>query len=115
MALNFDEPFIIKNKKIKNIVIELNKQLINDLKNSRFYLEDTDYFYFNNLKLKITGSIISKEINYKTLYQYVPKLLILKSKKINSFSLERDEWLISTFDMRENFKSENKIYAFILS
>lgn len=115
MALNFDEPFIVKNKKLKNVVNYLNEQIIVDLNNSRFYNEDSNYFYFDNLKLKITNSIIDKEINYKTLYQFVPKLLILKGKQINSFSLKRDEWLVSTFDMRENFKSENKIYAFILS
>jgi len=115
MDLDLDKPFIVKAKKIKEVVKNINSSIIENLKKSIFYEEDKEYFYFENLHLKISNHIITKDLNYRLLYNFVPKMLILKGKKINNFSLKEDEWLITVFDMRDIYKSENKIYAFILS
>lgn len=115
MGLNLSKPFIVKKKKLKEVVIYLNELIIENLKKSVFYEEDKTYFYFDNLNLNINAYIIEKQIDNIKMSSFVPKLLILKGKKINNFNLNKDEWLVSIFDIRINFSSENKIYAFILS
>jgi hypothetical protein len=115
MDLNFDKPFIIKAKKIKNLISFINNTIEEKLKKSIFYEEDKEYFYFPNVKLKFELFVKTKKLDFKSLNFYMPKLIILKGKKINDFHLNKDEWLIVTYDIRENYYSENKIYVFALS
>ena len=115
MDLNFDKPFILKSKKVKELVSLLNDRIEDKLKKSVFYEEDKEYFYFKNIILEINSFIRIKELAFKNLNFYIPKLIILKGKKINNFVLEKDEWLIVTYDIRNIYKSENNIYAFALS
>jgi hypothetical protein len=115
MDLNFDKPFIIKAKKIKDLISFINNTIEENLKKSIFYEEDKQYFYFPNVKLKFDSIARIKSLDFRTLKFYMPKLIILKGKKINNFYLNKDEWLIITYDIRESYYSENKIYVFTLS
>ena len=115
MDLNFDKPFIIKAKKIKDLIFFINNVIEKNLKKSIFYEEDKEYFYFPNIKLKFELFTKTKNLDFKSLNFYMPKLIILKGKQINNFHLDKDEWLIITYDVREKYNSENKIYVFALS
>jgi hypothetical protein len=114
MDLNFNKPFILKIKKIKDVISFLNKEIEKKLKNSKFYEEDKEYFYFENVYLKIDSHLTTKDLNFNNISFYLPKLIILKGKKINNYYLSKHEWLILPYDIRDSYKSENKIYAFAL-
>ena len=116
MDLILNEPFIIKTKKIKEVVLILNKYIEEKLKNTSYYQEDKEYFHFSNLELKIISSLKTKKLIFKELGLFCPKLVILKNnKKINDFILQKDDWLIVPYDVNDYYESENKIYVFALS
>jgi hypothetical protein len=116
MDLNLDRPFIVKTKKLKDVVFILNTYIEDELKKTDYYEEDKEYFTFTNLKLKISSTLKTKKMNLKYLCLFAPKLIILKSSgKINNYSFEKDDWMIIPFDIRDEYESENIIYAFALS
>lgn len=115
MDLILDKPFIIKANRIKDVVSNINFHIENELKKTKYYEEDKEYFHFETLYLTISSKVKSNKIIFKNLDLFYPKLVILKSyKNINDYYLKKNEWLIVPFDIRESYFSEGIIYGFSL-
>jgi hypothetical protein len=116
MDLNLNKPFIIKTKKIKEVVFILNNYIKDELQKTSYYNEDKEYFTFENINLKIISFLKTKELNLKKMCFFVPKFIILKSySQINNYSFDEYDWLIVPFNINDEYKSETKMYVFALS
>ena len=114
MDQNLDNHFILKGKKLKDILFLLNQRIKRKLENSLFYKEDSKFFLLDKINLKINSFTRTHDLilNKSSIY---PSFVILKSKKINNVILKKDEWLIINFDLKKRYQSESMIYAFSLS
>jgi hypothetical protein len=118
MDLNLDKPFIIKAKKIKEVVFILNNYIESELKKTSYYDEDKEYFSFKNIQLRVLPSsfLRIKKLNLKRICFFAPKFIILKNySKINDHSFEKYDWMITSFNINDEYESETTIYAFALS
>lgn len=114
MDQNLNDYFILKSKKLKDIIFLLNKEIKKRLEKSLFYKEDNKLFLLEKINLTINGFVRTRDLILDRSLIY-PSFVILKSRKINNIILKKDEWLIINFDLKKRYQSEKIIYAFSVS